>query len=272
MQIDRRFAFSGHAIGASAHFHRLDDHKNLSHVIPTLGSSAIPIAGGRSHQVVKNQTFSADEPRKRNLLTAEHAEALAIGRAVDDSNYETEIGAIVRGLHILDGFHVDVVELHQTSTVSENDHHSSVRTSGCKIEGLRLGNVAVHITLDEKPFSTCGTKDELEAFYNRQSEEWRRENCWRFHAEDGASLTERNGRFFGSLVKDIVFKGPADEVKNMERDGYSIHWHGFGRIFLGEVIISEKDRRVTMIRLKMGSDAAGFGSIGDGQTNSGLVP
>src|SRR5207237_10716984 len=75
MEIDKRFVFSGHAIGVSAHFHRLDDLHNLKHFIPTLGSSVLPPVGGLSHHQVKNFCYSADEPKRRMLLSAKHVQA-----------------------------------------------------------------------------------------------------------------------------------------------------------------------------------------------------
>ncbi len=273
MEIDKRFEFSGHAIGAAAHFHRLDDLENLNHVIPTLGQSAIPVVGGHSHHQVQHKCFSADRPRKRVLLALEHAEATSTGRFIDDTHFETEIGAVVRSIDILEKLHAEAVELHQTSSRAWEGPQSSIKTSGCKIEGLRLGNVAVEVELDEEPFAKCGTKQELNAFYRAQSESWRRENAGRFHtAANAASIQDYNGRYFCTLVKKIELSGPQEELKAIHVDGYSIKWDDFGTIFLGELIVREADRHVTMIRLKMGSNAAGSGTVGDGHTNSGTIP
>jgi hypothetical protein len=274
MEIDRRFVFSGHAIGAAAHFHRLDDLHNLNHVIPTLGSSAIPAVGGRSHHLVTNQLFTAEKPRKRTLLSAQHSETTAVGRKIDDTHFETELGVVVRSVDVLEKLHADLVEFHQTSTREWNDPHSRILTSGSKLQGLRLGNVIVNVELEEEPFSTCGTKEELNEFYGAQSEAYRRENSWRFHTPpEATSITDHKGRFYCTLLKkEPQLSGPPEEVSKMKVDCYSIKWDGFGRIFLGEVIISDKERRVTMIRLTMGSDAAGSATIVDAQTNSSTVP
>jgi hypothetical protein len=272
MEIDRRFLFSGDATGVAAHFHRLDDLDKLDHVIPTLGSSAIPPTGGRSHHQLSNQKFFADRPRRRLLVSADHAEALAIGHCEDEANFKSEIHAFVRSLSILEQLHLDLVEVHQVTTRNWYASSSHTETKG-EIKGLRLGNVKVHVELDDAPFSKCSTKQELREFYASQSEDYRRENSHRFHTPPGAAeITERNGRCFGSLVKKIELDGPEDEKRKIHVDGYSIKWDGFGRIFLGEVIASDKDRRVSMIRLKMGSSAAGTATIGGGQTNGSTVP
>jgi hypothetical protein len=273
MEIDQRFHFSGHAIGTAAHFHRIDDVHDLDHNIPTLGSSAIPSVGGHSRHRVANFCYTASHPRHITLLSAQKVETMARGKCLPNKQFETEIGAVVRSLVVVEKLHVDLVEMHQSSTRGMDGPESSIKTSGSKIEGMRLGNVAVHVELDEEPFATCGTKKELNAFYAKQSDAYRRENCGRFHTPEGAtSLTEHNGRYFGSLVTKISLDGPVEELKNIHVDGYSIEWDGFGKIFLGEVIVSAQSRKITMLRLKMGSAAGGSGSAGDGETNSHWLP
>jgi len=270
MEIDKRFVFSGSAVGAAAHFFHLD-HVPVDHVVPTIGSSTIPIVGGHTHHKVGPQTHSTDHPRTRTLLSVEQAETIASGKEDSPGKYSTEISATVNGLSVLEKFHTELIVMHQTSTRDEDAPESSIKTAGCKIEGLRLGNVAVKVELDEEPFATCGTKKELNAFYAAQSDAWRRENSWRFHTPPEAkSITEYHGRFFCTLVKNIELSGT--DGGSIEKEWYTIKWDGFGRIFLGELIISDKDRKVTMVRLKMGSSGGGKGSAGGGETNSGTAP
>jgi hypothetical protein len=272
MKIDERFAFSGHAIGVAAHFHRIDDVHDLDHNIPTLGSSAIPIVGGHSRHRVANFCYTASHPRHITLLSAQKVETHARGNCLPNKQFETEIHAVVHSVRFVDKLHVDLVEMHQRSLATEGAG-SSITTRGSKIEGLRLGNVEVNVELDEEPFATSGTKKELDAFYMRQDDAYRKANCGRFHTEPGAkSITAHKGKFYSSLVKKISLKGPAADLQTMHVEEYSIKWDGFGKIFLGEVIISDQDRRITMIRLKMGSTAGGSGTTGDGHSNGVTMP
>ena len=41
----------------------------------------------------------------------------------------------------------------------------------------------------------------------------------------------------------------------------------FGRVFFGELLISEASRRLTMVRMALGSDAGGSAGGGDVETN-----
>jgi hypothetical protein len=272
MEIDKRFVYSGHAIGAAAHFHRLDDLHDLDHVVPTQAASALSPVGGLSHNQASNFCFKVDQPRCRELLSVGHAETRASGKQVGNL-HETEVLAIIQSAAVVEKLHVDLVEVHQKGIRGEDKKPSTAYTTDSRIEGLRLGNVVVNVELDDSPFAKNGTMEELNSFFGQQDEAWRRENAWRFHTQPNAKEIQAfHGKYFCTLVKKIEAVGSPEDLKNIHVDGYSIKWDGFGWIFLGEVIVCDKYRRVTMIRLKMGSDAGGHGSIGDVQSDSGLVP
>jgi|SRR5579872_1791474 len=265
MKIDERFYFSGHAIGVAAHFHRIDDVHDLDHRIPTLGSSVIPSVGGQSRHRVAHFAYTASHPRHITLLSARKAETMARGKCLPNQQFETEISAVVHSLTLVEKLHVDLVEMHQSSTRGVRGTRSQISTSGCKIEGLRLGNATIKLELDEEPFATCGTCDDLKAYCGKNSS--------RLLMADGTPMVqELNGKVFGSVFRSVTKHGPEQELQKIHIDGYSIRWEGFGTIYLGEVIVSNDDRRITMLRLKMGSDAGGSGSVGDGHTNSGWLP
>src|SRR5260370_41051288 len=197
MKLDERFVFSGYAIGVAAHFHRIDDVHDLDHNSPTLGSSAIPSVGGLSRQRVANFCYTASHPRHITLLSAQKVETHARGKCLPNKQFETEIGAVVHSVSFVEKLHVDLVEMHQSSTRGWDGPESSIKTSGSKIRGMRLGKVVVNVELDEEPFATCGTKKELNAFYAKQSAAYRSDNCGRFHTPAGpTSFTEENWRYY----------------------------------------------------------------------------
>src|SRR5258708_37118588 len=110
MEIDRRFAFSGHAIGVAAHSHRIDDVHDLDHNIPALGSSAIPIVGGHSRHRVATFCYTASHPRQITLLSAQKFGTMTRGKCLPTKQFETKMGAVVRALAIVEEWHVDLVE------------------------------------------------------------------------------------------------------------------------------------------------------------------
>jgi hypothetical protein len=67
-----------------------------------------------------------------------------------------------------------------------------------------------------------------------------------------------------TIVSDIQLVG---SDPNIAVEGNVIVWKGFGRIILGEIHVKAHDRRLTLVRLAMGSDAGGTADTGDGHTN-----
>jgi hypothetical protein len=264
------FIFDGHAIGAAAQFHRLDDSHNLNHIIPALGASVLPATGGVSKSQVLDYSYDVDQPRKRTLLSVRRVDSIAAGRQIGE-RCETEIWTEIESIDVVEKLHMDLVKLHMLSTRETGESDPVVSTTGNRLDGVRLGNVEAQITLDEEPLAACGTKEQLAAFYRTQTAQYRCLNSWRFRTDPQANQIAAHGRHLTySLVREIKLVGPEQDKQDIEVHGYTIHWKGFGKIILGEVVVKDQDRQLTMVRLAMGSDAGGDGSVGDGRTN-GMV-
>jgi hypothetical protein len=266
-QNTKHFLFSGHAVGAAAQFHRLENLENLDHVVPTLGASVLPVTGGLSKGHVSNYCFDVDEPRRRTLVSLRRADTSAAGRTLGDLR-ETEIDAEIESLRVVEMLHVGFVKLHLLASRDINKDESKVSTKGCRIDGLELGRVVAKVVLDEEPVAHCGSWDQLAAFYHKQSAAYRAANAFRFGADPSATeLPQVKGRSKFSLVREIRLSGTQNPDQPVTVDGYTIIWEGFGKIVLGEVFVKGCERRITMLRLAMGSEAGGSGSVGDGGSN-----
>ena len=241
-----RFMFAGHAIGASARFHRLDDVHNLNHVVPTLGSSVLSSSGGRCDSHRDPFRFDVDAPRKRCLMAVQRVDTMAEGR---DANgvIETEVMAEVAGLEVVEKLRCDLVRMHMLVTRPVGGE-PVVTTNGNRIDGLRLGTVQATVTIDEAPLLNSSDSERFEAFL---------------------SSTGRPVSIVGKTVRSTIVSNIrlAGSDPNISVDGNVIVWNGFGRIILGEIHVKGHDRRLSLIRLEMGSDAGGSGGAGEGQTN-----
>ena len=247
-----RYMFAGHAIGAAAQFHRLDQTENLNHVIPTLGASVLPVTGGRSEGRAAGYRYNVETPRKRCLFSVDSIETWVEGRGREDRQ-ETELSVEVTGVDVVEKLHLDLVRLHLLSTRTPGAN-ASVRTNGSRIEGLRLGNVEARVVLDDEPLGQTGTAEQFLAWHNSR----------------GLAL-ERHGEYHcGTVVREIQLAGPENELQEMSVEGHTIRWKGFGRIILGEIHVKGHERRVTMVRLAMGSDAGGTATVSDTQSNGAL--
>jgi hypothetical protein len=264
------YVFSGHAVGMAAHFHKLDDVQNLNHLVPAQATSVLPATGGLSEAHISDYCYEVDQPRKRMLVCVRRADTKAEGRTFPD-RWETEINAEIEAVHVLEKLDVGLVKFHLLS-VRGNDADSKIKvsTKGSSIEGLQLGGITAKVVLDLEPIESCGTKDQLAEYYRAKPAAWRSANARRFCTDPAsAEIHEVKGRVRFSLAREIQLSGMQDpnHLVRVEEDGYTIKWDGFGRIIVGEVFVKESDRRFTMLRLHMGSDGGGSGSVGDTSSN-----
>jgi hypothetical protein len=263
----QRYLYSGHTVGAAAHFHRLDDVENLNYPIPALAGSVLPVTGGLSRGHTSDYSFDVDEPRHRTLLAVRRIDTVASGKEFAD-RYETEIDAEIESIHVVDKLHIDAMKLHVLSTMRKGEAEAVVSTKGNRIEGMRLGRVAVTVTMDDEPLHSCGTKQRLAAFFKGQSDDYRRDQSWRFQTDPKTGdLADPYGHYVFSLVREIKLEGQEEEKQAITVEGYTIRWKGFGRLILGEVVVKGNNRQLTLVRLAMGSNAGGSGSVGCGQSN-----
>jgi len=246
-----RFMFAGHAVGASARFHRLYDQQNLNHVVPALGTSVVPMSGGRSNSHADPFRYDVNDPRLCCLLAVQRVDTLAEGR---DANgvIETEVSAEVVGLEVVEKLRCDLVRMHMLVTRTGSGD-PVVTTNGNRIDGLRMGDVEAIVTIDESPLLNSGVAAQFEEFQR----------------SSGRTMRRFGSYSRSTIVSNIELKGydPAITV-----EGNVIVWNGFGRIILGEIHVKEHERRLTLVRLEMGSDAGGSGEAGDGKTNGETAP
>jgi hypothetical protein len=262
-----RYMFSGHVLGASARFHRLDD-ASVNEVIPAVGSAALAATGGRASARLEGPfRYDVTHPRKRCLLAVEQADAWVEGRD-PDGRFETEFSAEVSGVHVLEKFHLDSVRLHLLAARNGVNGDVAVSTRGSAVEGLRMGNVTAHITFDDQPLAHTGSQQQLAEFYRGCGAAYRAQHGWRFHTTpEGGELADDHGQHRFTLVSGIELNGPEEEKQLISVTGNLIYWKGFGRIILGEVHVKGQERRVCLVRLAMGSDGGGSGTVGGGGSN-----
>ncbi len=262
-----KYLYNGSAVGAAARFTRLDEVRDLNYEVPALGACALPITGGHCVAHQPAYRFDVEKPRPRTLLSVDRIDTSLEGREAD-GRYETELDVQVGSIEVVEKLRIALVKLHILSTRSLSDPHAEVSTKGNQIEGMRLGNVDAKIVLDQEPIGYSGSASQLLGFFQKQTQAYRERFSWRF----GCSATAAEpamvaGSYVYSLVQQIELSGPPEELKYIHVDGYTIVWEGFGRIILGEVHVNDQKRRVTLVRLAMGSDAGGDGTVGDGQSN-----
>ena len=262
-----RYMFAGHAIGAQARFHRLDDLA-VNEVVPAIGATVLSGTGGRSEFPSAGPfRYWAEKPRRRCLLAVDQVNTWVEGRD-PEGRFETEFAVEVDGFEVLEKLRIDSIRLHLLATRSGMESDAVVTTRGNRVEGLRMGNVVARIEFDDEPLTRTGSQQQLAEFYRGRNGDYRQRNRWRFHTTpDGGALADDHGHHRFSLVRAIELSGPESEKQAISVDGYTIYWRGFGRIILGEVHVKGQDRRISLVRLAMGSNGGGSGTGGGGGSN-----
>jgi hypothetical protein len=73
-----------------------------------------------------------------------------------------------------------------------------------------------------------------------------------------------------TIVKKLEWVGkPAERAKIY---GHVIELEDFGKIYFGEMFITDKARRLTMVRVQLGSPVGGELIVADGETNGDGFP
>jgi hypothetical protein len=79
-------------------------------------------------------------------------------------------------------------------------------------------------------------------------------------------LIQSGGFIYGTIVKSIRWDGPEFPQSRIV-DNSVVLEPDFGRVFFGELLISDYSRRLTMVRFALGSDSGGSASAGEGCSN-----
>ena len=82
----------------------------------------------------------------------------------------------------------------------------------------------------------------------------------------GGQLIESSyGTIYATIVKSIRWEGQPFPESQIDHNIVVIP--DFGRLYFGELLISANSRRLTMLRLELGSDLGGFAAVGDVEDN-----
>ena len=245
-----RFKFAGHAKGFTAQFNRLDETEGLNHVVPMLGDCVLPDGGDRQeHRLPTPYRLDVDAPRSRCLVAIDDIHTWAEGREAN-GRFETDVSINLTGLHVVEMLHIDSVRFHMRSSRTKSSD-PLVESDGYHILGMRLGKVEAEVIIDDEVLPSAGTEQQFV----------------HSHGQRGRELAKYGEHYRSSIVHRIQLKGEERDQAGMCVDGNVIIWRGFGRIILGEIHVKGHERRVTMLRLAMGSAAGGKATGADGQSN-----
>jgi len=230
------FAYHAQALGFAATLTR-----PYNAVVPSQASVALSQSGGEGSVLVSAFNWN-------NLFTFDEARSYVTGSRSpgDNGNYNTLATTVISNLNILNMLHADLVVARITSTHVPGEPEGRITFTGSMFRNLTVGGVPIGFQLDDRPFSNMSTYDD---FSNNGGTDL--PNVW---------YDARQQLATASLISEIDC--PIGNV-----DGFSINIPDFGTIYLGQVIIKPGFRRLSMIRMELGSPYAGTVTSGGGEGN-----
>ena len=246
----RTFHFHACAHAFSANFTR-----PFHHQIDIQAQSALPVIGGHGHSRVDSFEF-------RSFISFKQGYShVSGGHQADDDTHNTLATAVLEGLNMFDVLTVDRVVSRLYSKHQPKEKEGHITWVGSKFDNVRIAGCPVHIELNHGLFHDLLTYEAAESAFKKGGE-------FRKIAEDplgtGNALkpADVDGVFLCSIVKKITVDCPGVKVH-----GHSLYVPGFGKVYLGELLIKHGEKTLTMLRFELGSTTSGGGTGGGTKTN-----
>src|SRR5262245_55539635 len=259
--MDKRHVFRGHAIGIVGRINKPQDE-----IIWVQGTSSLPVIGGYARSHVDRSKFG-------DVVSFESVFTRATGDySQTEKSYKTLANSVVKGLHVNGRLTADALEATLIATHPEKGGEPGIVPTGTHITNLRIDGYPVNVTVDTDFFTKHDTHDSLARAY-ATDDGFFKQHGKRFLASAPAKpaknkrqIPEMGGYVVCSIVSEVRTDHPKISV-----DGHVLTLKGFGRIFLGELLITSASRRLTLLRLKLGSPVEGELACAEVEDNGGVI-
>jgi hypothetical protein len=270
-----RFIFHGNAVGAEVIIHRMGKER-VNRVSPAQGQSSLPVIGGHSESSIEKS-----DDQFKDVFSYGECNTRARG-FVDGLNATTEISASVRDLHMFNRpspgeakdlepieFSAGLLGVAVTS-LHPRRGEARIEYAAPQIDGLELRGLPIKLELRQE-FLELHTMGEIEERF-RTREPF-------FHELRNAFMRRNPGQplRFGERIPRMRHHALTSIVRAIqwgdERiEGHVLRQTGFGRIYFGEMLIHEHNRRLTLLRVEMGSDTGADASAAESDPNGDWWP
>ena len=211
----------------------------FNEVIESVASVSLPVSGGYGSAEVNDYNY-------HQLIKFKRAYTQVSGSQAADGSYNTLISCTIEGLTVADMITARRIVARITTTHPGDESETRVVPTGSEFVDLRIAGEPV-TGLDCDPMLT--ELDTYEAFKKK------------------SGLKDSKGMIRCSLARKF---GHSRATK--KDDQQAIYIPDFGTIYLGEVYLKTSLRKITMMRLELGSPVAGVVALGGGEGNGNTYP
>lgn len=251
-RVDRHFVFRANACGAAGRFTRVFESES-TYDLPVQSSVTLPVTGG-----IANSAFAGYQQADGALNLVLSGPILCRASTQEDDaakTTRTTVSAEASDVRVYGGLQIPYLKAALESSSVGSDTVAGIRTADCVLNEIRLGDRVVKVDLDMDTFHRHDTIDAVNTHCAHRTD-YRRTG---------------KGVLVAHIVKSVSLLGEPDKSIRVVPPN-KIYWDNFGWIIVGEILISAQYRRLTMVRLELGSPVAGKLALGEVETNGHTVP
>jgi len=278
VEIKRRFVFHGNAAPFGGRLVRPADV-----VLESNGGSSLPVTGGRWRSKIDNATFgevirvgSASTFVEGLFDDLQQAVEASHGRVHQDTlTATTNVNAEVREIVVGVKPQLTITRLHAAlaSKSPAGGGEPGIRLGGeSVVEGAAIDGHKLVIELNAPVFQAYDTHAKLRTaaddpqFVQEHGDSLLMKSAFGGRpAPPTGHLNEGRAGIYATIVKSVRWDGepyPGAQIEN-----HVVTVPDFGRIFFGEILITAAARRLTMLRLELGSPHGGDAAFAEVETN-----
>jgi len=266
-----RFRYHASVTGVSGHITSPFDE-----IIPVQASVALPESGGFGRATAERFDF-------HGILSFASAQAVVSG-SFDPrgESFDAVATVTVTGLSILGVVTADrVVARIASSHAKDPAKGHSITPLGSSFENLQIAGCPVDVDLATDTFHRLDTIEKVRAAYQENQDGFREEYAKLTLSGQEGGVPERLRKYFSHLEPRV--SRPFDEsrcltscplvreISGLPSElcpvGHVIHVPGFGVVRLGEFLIGNCERSITMLQVDLGSSPTGSGQVGGAAGN-----
>jgi hypothetical protein len=253
--------------------------------IESHAATSLPIIGGFASAKMENY-------RLREIVSYRSAHSYVSGIQTDDGTH-TVASCTIEGLNILDVITADAI-VGRLSSKHADSGQPEIITLGSSFVNLKIAGQPVQVDLDNDLFTAHPTYDKLVTYLDPQGKQgkggakakppakvryaWGQSNDQPSQQLEkgmliptGADSHLANGVLHTSLVKQVRPVGSNNSAEELPY-AYAIQIPHVGRVYLGELFVSADSKRLTMLRVELGSPVVAVLAAAAPTTNGSWFP
>jgi hypothetical protein len=239
--------------------------------IESHAATSLPIIGGFASAKTENY-------RLRDLVSYRSAHSYVSGIQTDDGTH-TVASCTIEGLNILDVITADAI-VGRLSSKHGPTGQPEIVTLGSTFVNLKIAGQPVQVDLDNDLFTAHPTYEKIVSYFDPQGKQAKAaakakspakvRYAWGQPSDQppqqlekgmliptGADSSHANGILHTSLVKQVRPVGSNNSAEELPY-AYAIQIPHVGRVYLGELFVSADCKRLTMLRVELGSPVVGM--------------